>query len=67
MQLAKKGICVFLNIFKKRAYALFSQPKRWALQNNTTKSYHFALVRRAIVIKSKNQKCRTGQGKKGTL
>ena len=65
MSLAKKGVCVLHEyIQKKNAYALFGQASRRAVQINTTKKYHFASVPRAILRKSKNQKCRIGRGEK---
>ena len=63
----KRAYAFFLKIFRKNAYALFGQPNRQAMQINTTKRYHFAAVRRAILTKCTNQKCRTGRGEKGWL
>ena len=68
MQLAKKSVCVFPWIYSgKNAYALFGQPNKRARIFCTTKKSHFASVKRAILKKWKNQKCRTGHGEKGAL
>ena len=68
MHVAKKGECVFSWIYSgKNAYALFGQPSKPERQISTTKKSHFPWVKRGILKKCKNQKCRTGQGEKGAL
>ena len=52
MPLAKKGVCVFfLNIFRKKAYALFGQPSNLERQISATKKSRFPSVKRAVLNK----------------
>ena len=63
----KWAYALLLNIQRKNPCSHFGQPDRQEVQINTTKRYHFAPVRTAILSKCKNQKWKTGRGEKGAL
>ena len=68
LHLAKKGVWVCSWIYwGKNPYPLPGQPNKPERQISTTKKSHLPWVKRAILKKCRNEKCRTGQGEKGAL